>query len=264
MSLVVSEVSRHGIVMVGDSAVTTLQNAEIVGVRADAAKIQYTSKANVGIAMWGCGQVGEKPLDSWIAAFLESSIGSQDGLEIIGQRLAQQLNGEHEQAGRPWSELVCGFHLAGFKDALPRLWHVHCGHANEPAHELRLYHDYPEDQGWTDKHFRNMLENGFCGHLRNGYHPHFAALFDSIERYSDTLRKDVGINFPQDSLKGRLYFYKLLVQFVAGTLIAAGEHPGVNNILSAIAFDQNGLVFDEQISVQQGAEGLPEGFLSYF
>ncbi len=261
MTLVVSEVSHHGIIMVGDSAATIRGNDSTVeGI----AKVQYSTKATVGIAMWGHGQVGGKRLDSWIAEFIESKINPQDDLEMIGQHLAQQLNEELSQTKRPWCELVCGFHLAGFKNGLPRLWHIHCGHQNEPPHELKLYHDFPEDQGWTDEHFRNLLEGGGICHLRNGYHVYFAALFDSVMQYSKTLRQHLGTNFPQDSLKGHLHFYKLLVQFVAGTLVAAGRHPAVNNVLSAIAFEQNGLVFDERIPVQQEIEGPPEGFLVYF
>jgi len=214
--------------------------------------------------MWGHGQVGGKRLDSWIAEFIESRINPRDDLETTGQHLAQQLNKELSQTNRPWSELVCGFHLAGFKNGLPRLWHIHCGHQNEPPHELRLYHDFPEYQGWTDEHFRNLLGGGGICHLRNGYHHYFAALFDNVMQYSKTLHQHLGINFPQNSLEGHLHFYKLLVQFVAGTLIAAGEYPAVNNVLSAIAFGQNGLLFDERIPVQQQIERPPEGFLVYF
>lgn len=263
MTLVVSEISRHGIIMLGDSAITIKCKDGKKVARGGAAKVQYSSEANVGIAMWGYGQVGGKRLDSWIADFIRSKIDPESDLETIGQHLAQQLNKEFSLTNRPSSQaLRCGFHLAGYKNDLPRLWHVHCGHKNEPPHELRLYRDFPEDKGWTDEQFRNQLTYESY-HLRNGYYPHFASLFDSIMNYSKTL-KELSINFPQDSLKGHLDFYKLLVQFVAGTLIAAGEHPGVNDVLSAIAFDVNGLVFDERIQVQQEIERLPEDLLSYF
>ncbi len=262
MTLVVSEISRHGIIMVGDSAITEYRNDKIVGVQEGAAKVQYSTKANVGIAMWGYGNVGVKRMDLWIAEFVGSMIDDQDDIENIGQQLAQQLNKELSATNRPWCLLRCGFHLAGYKDGLPRLWHIHCGHKDEPPHELRLYHDFPEDKGWTDEQFRNRLTYESY-HLRNGYYPHFASLFDSIMNYSKTL-KEFCINFPQDSLKGHLDFYKLLVQFVAGTLIAAGEHPEVNDVLSAIAFNRDGLVFNEQLPVQQEIAGLPKGLMIYF
>jgi len=59
----------------------------------------------------------------------------------------------------------------------------------------------------------------------------------------------LGIELPHNSLEGQLNFHKLLVKFVAGALIAAGEHPGVNDRLSSISFNQNGLVTDEQFPV---------------
>lgn len=264
MTLVVSEISRHGIIMVGDSAITEYKNGKIVGVQEGAAKVQYSNEANVGIAMWGNFIVGQKRLDSWISEFIGSKIDPKNDMDMIGQEMAQKLNKELSETNMSWCLLRRGFHLAGYKDGLPRLWHVHCGHKNEPQHELRLYHDFPEDKGWTDEQLRNQLTYE-AYHLRNGYYPHFAYLFDSIvNNYSKTL-KELCINFPQDSLKGHLDFYKLLVQFVAGTLIAAGEHPTVNNVLSAIVFDQNGLVFDEriQIQLQQKKVDLPEGSLLY-
>ena len=209
--------------------------------------------------MWGYGQVGEKSLDSWIADFIESEIDSKDELKQVGQRLANRLNEELSKTKKPWSELVCGFHLAGYKNGNPKLWHVHCGHEHEERHELRLYKDFPDDQGWTDEDFQNSLLHGHFCHLRNGYHPIFASLFDSILNYSETLRQNFNIKFPHDSFEGRLRFYKLLVQFVADTLVAAGEHPGVNNVLSAIAFNQNGPVFDEPLPVAQEIEIPSEG-----
>ncbi|MFX0203408.1 MAG: hypothetical protein ACFFCW_45480 [Candidatus Hodarchaeota archaeon] len=267
MTLVVSDVSRYGFIMVGDSAVSIYENDNLVDVRGDAAKIHYSDRANMGIAMWGCASVGKQQLDSWIAKFIRSEIDSQDDLEMIGQRLAHQLNEEFSKTKKPWSELVCGFHLAGFRNGKPKLWHIHCGHENEPPHELRLYKDFPELKGLNDEGFQRFLTDRKgrpFSHLRNGYHPIFASLFDSIMRYSVTLNQDLGINFPQDSFEGRLSFYKLLVQFVADTLVAAGEDPCVNNVLSSIAFSQNGLIIDERIPVSEEIEILPEGFHLYY
>jgi len=264
MTLVVSDITRHGIVMVGDSAVTVMQNDEIVDIREEAAKVQYSPAANVGITMWGNGSIDGTSMDSWIAEFIEASITPGDDIEDIALRLAEQLNADLSRMGKSWNELRGGLHIAGYKNDLPRLWHIHTGPANEPQHELQLHLDFPELKGLNDIDFRVFLSQDedtfpkYC-HLRNGYIPHFAALFDSMMRYSRTLRA-LYIRFPQDSLEGRLTFYKLLVQFVAETLVAAGKHPGVNNVLSAIAFNQSGLVFDERILIREDIQNVPEGF----
>ena len=143
------------------------------------------------------------------------------------------------------------------------LFHAHCGHDNEPAHELRLYHDYPDDQKWSESHFRSLLSYGFI-HLRNGYHPLFGPLFQQSLGYAAQLRAAYNIQLPHPSLEGRFEFYKLLVRFVAGTLIASKLHPGVNDKLSAIAFDERGMVIDEELPVPSPAAGGPGAFDEYF
>ncbi len=86
-------------------------------------------------------------------------------------------------------------------------------------------------------------------HLRNGYTPHYALLFNSINNYINDLRQSMGINLPIESLQGRLNFHRLLVRFVAGALVAAGEHPGVNDNLSSISFTLGGLASDDRFPI---------------
>ena len=61
MTLVVTDVSQHGIVMMGDSAVTVVNNSEIIGARPGAAKVQYSPELNLGITIPGNGK--KKNLD---------------------------------------------------------------------------------------------------------------------------------------------------------------------------------------------------------
>jgi len=246
MTLVVSDISKHGIVMVGDSAVTRKCGATIIGVDAGAVKAQYCAIANVGITMWGYGQVDNTPLDLWVSNFLSKRVDVSDNIETIGIRLANDINQYHLASGKSWQELVCGFHLGGYINGKPHLYHVHCGHQNEPSHELRLYRDYPIDQNWTEQEFQHYLDNGFI-HIRNGYHPLFGTLFDNIMKYSEQLKTFFDITFPQDNLEGRLSFYKELVKFVAGVLVSSGMHEGVNSTLSSIAFNQKGIAINQEL-----------------
>lgn len=262
MTLVVSDISKHGVVMVGDSAVTKKRGGTVVDVVAGAVKVQYCPSANIGISMWGYGQVNGVHLDKWVFDFLQGSVTPTDTVESVGNRLAKQINEKHTPTGKPWSELVCGFHLGGYVSGLPHLYHVHCGHQGEPSHELRLYKDFPDGQHWDDAQFRFALENAFC-HLRNGYHPLFGPLFDNIMKYAQQLKAHLSITFPQDNIEGRLLFYKELVKFVAGVLAASGIHRGVNDTLSAIAFDKNGIVFDEQLPFAP-AKPFATGVLDYY
>lgn len=258
MTLVVSDISQHGIIMVGDSAVTYGSST-----KADAFKVQYAKAANVGFALWGNAGVDHRRIDHWLADFIRDEVKTGDSVEDIGQRLVGSLNAILEKSGHKWKDLVRGIHIAGYREGLPVLFHAHCGHENEPAHELRLYHDYPDDQKWSESRFRALLNYGFI-HLRNGYHPLFGPLFQKSLEYASQVRAAYNIQLPHPSLEGRFEFYKLLVKFVAGTLVASKIHPGVNDKLSAIAFDEKGMKFDEQIQVTAPEAGEAEVFKAYF
>lgn len=265
MTLVVSEISRHGIVMVGDSAITYSRGGVVLGVGDGAAKVQYSEKANIGFAMWGNAVIQGQQMDSWIKNFIDSTIEDNEDLELVGQRMCMEVKKAFEKEHRPWSDLIFGIHLAGYKNGLPRLWHIHCGHADKVPHEPNLYHDYPENQNWSEDYYRTLLFSPggpVSAHLRNGYTPHYAILSKVILEYINSLRQTLGIDLPKDCLEGHLAFQKILVNFVAGALVAAGEHPGVNERLSSISFTQNGIVSDERFSIVNWLNSIPNSFLS--
>ena len=58
-------------------------------------------------------------------------------------------------------------------------------------------------------------------------------------------------------------FYKELVKFVAGVLVASGKDQAVNATLSSIAFDQNGIVYNQQLSLSPATSSDP-GVLDYY
>ena len=251
MTLVVSEVSRHGVTMVGDSAIT-LRSGGIVKAESGASKIHYSPRLNMGFAIWGNAMVRCEQIDTWLSHYLDTVPESFSDIDRVAQNLATDLGAELAEESKPWSQLYCGIHVTGYKSGLPRLWHIHCGHAHEAPHEPRLYMDYPEDQGWSDDYYRTVMVSPgatFSCHLRNGYTPHYALLFDRMVEYSNNLRDELGIAFPQDTLAGHLEFHKVLVRFVAGALVAAGKHPGVNDQLSILAFTDNGAVIDERLPI---------------
>src|SRR5438093_5376229 len=179
MSLVVSDISVYGIVMVGDSAITRRKGGKLIDVLSDGSKIQYSEEANIGFAIWGRCNLADQRVDAWLRDFIKSEVRCGDSVESVGERLAKSLNKKIEAMKEPWKEQVRGIHLTGFRDDKPVLFHVHCGHPTEIPHELRLYHDYPDDQKWPMEEFESLLSRGVT-HLRNGFIKHFAALFDSM------------------------------------------------------------------------------------
>jgi len=262
MTLVVSEVSKHGIVMVGDSAITIdrQDGTDPIAV-GGASKVQYSRKANVGFAMWGYADVRGKRLDLWMDEFIRSEIEEGEEMESIGQRLTNRLKNELEQMGLPWCKLRFGIHMAGYQNGLPRLWHIHCGHSdfpyNEPPHEPRLYHDIPADNSPTDDWLWRIQE-GAAPHLRNGYWRHYAKLYDAIRNDYGSFHEYLKIKLPKEPLEGRLEFHKILVRLVAGLLSAVEPHPAVNNELSSVAFTNDGLKIDERLPLIEGSSIAPK------
>jgi len=55
-----------------------------------------------------------------------------------------------------------------------------------------------------------------------------------------------------------------LVQFIAGVLSASGEHQRVSEPLSAIAFNQNGLVINEQLPLSKLDQEVQADLINYF
>ena len=80
MTLVVSDISRYGIIMVGDSAVTR----RIGGVKTvsdDAFKVQYAGAANIGFGLWGNAGVDGGRMDYWLADFINNNVKADDSVE---------------------------------------------------------------------------------------------------------------------------------------------------------------------------------------
>ena len=239
--------------MVGDSAITRRGEGP-VRISDDGIKVQYSARANIGFAIWGRCNLPDQRLDYWLRDFIEASVREGNSVEDVGVRLADGLN---EQIARMAEPRRLGIHIAGFRDGIPVLFHVHSGHLEEQPHELRLYRDYPDDKQIPPDEFEKLLARGVVFHLRNGYYVTFSALFDSMLHYIEGLRELLGVELPQPSIRGRLDFYKLLVRFVADTLKITARTQSVNDRLCCVAFDGGGLRIDERLpsGEQEGEDG---------
>ena len=135
MTLVVSDISRHGIVIVGDSAITTGGGAAQGG----AAKVHYSPAANVGFATWGDARVGDIYMDEWLSDFAENHIPKSTSVEKVGQLLVDTLNPLMATNGRTWDDMRRGSHVAGYRGKVPVLFHVHSGPLESPAGPLKFF-----------------------------------------------------------------------------------------------------------------------------
>lgn len=258
MTLVVSDISRFGIIMVGDSAVTrkNFSDQQII-TKETAQKIFYHHKLNFGMALWG------RITDSYrchkynLSEILENYLEETDAqakpdIDIFGTDLAERLSEchkkfEYNSRKKLDSNSRFGIHLAGYKNGLPRLYHIHCGH-NERLYEYpQLYKDFPDHRGWDDDNFQQVLNRTNLPHLhlRNGYIPYFGAIFNQVQGFTESLKVNYDSEFklPAPNLKSRMLYFKMLVKFVADVLIVSeSKTRGVNNRLSVIAFTESGKV----------------------
>ena len=148
MTLVLSELTRFGIAMAADSAITFSEPLPTgdsrLRVVIGANKLQVIPKLNAGISIWGKGSiiVGDDviQMDTWIENLIAEREDDYDSLGSLATLLASEANNHirpidvsQEPGG------TVGFHLAGFVDyeGEPRqtFYHVHNGRSQ--ALEIR-------------------------------------------------------------------------------------------------------------------------------
>ncbi|MCC6156859.1 MAG: hypothetical protein IT350_02320 [Deltaproteobacteria bacterium] len=291
MTLVVSEISHLGIVMVGDSAVTEL--SEQGKTYSQAVKVQYSERAKIGISMWGWAPKPSTNIkaDRWLSDFLQTKVSNESDIEDVAWDLiveADRLFEGSEFAHSNWGRLARGFHIAGYSQGQPRLWHIHCGHSHEHPHSLILYKDFPENYAiayrlsvnlgpssdstsavdqfatfefkrglpltdLTDNPFSSKPHNDYIKMLNAGHYFHLRngeyRTFSKIyDKKIRQIRRAGAIQY-EESLDDRLLFYKELVVSVSNILRRQGMPPRVNDRLSAFAFNEDGLQIDERLQV---------------
>jgi hypothetical protein len=155
-----------------------------------------------------------------------------------GRKLAAALRDEGHKDGRPWCKLRGGVHVCGYQDGKPVLFHVHTGpEPPQPQGPFQLYEDFPD------------ASIGLC-HLRNGYYQMFGLLFESMQQYAAGLRL-LKFNWPESGVEDRISYYVIMVETVARTLEAAGRVQAVGKLVSAFAFNRNGLQVDKRLERTQ-------------
>ncbi|MCK5598697.1 hypothetical protein KAI78_03650 [bacterium] len=122
MTLILTELSTHGIAMLADSAIT--ENDEIIDREAN--KLQIIPNLNAGISIWGRGRINGISTDDWIADFIDNS-SSISKLGDFGKKLSEKLNSLMTTG--IIKELPLGFHLAGYEmvdgSSYPSFYHIH-------------------------------------------------------------------------------------------------------------------------------------------
>jgi hypothetical protein len=132
MTLILTELSKAGIAMAADSAISTWKNGKISTVdRRQWKKLLKVQRIKAGISYWGfVGKITTKRFDEW----LESKINDTDcytDLRSFADYLASEMNHAVGDKALP-DNYAAGIHVAGFElwgDGVsrPTLYHIHNG-----------------------------------------------------------------------------------------------------------------------------------------
>lgn len=146
MTLVLTEITRFGIAMAADSAITFREPLPAGGTRIrvvrGANKLQVIRGLNAGISMWGKFSLNDDliSMDTWIENLITEREDDYDSLESFATLLAFEANNHIQPINVTQDPFgTVGFHLAGFVDfegeTLQTFYHVHNGRSQ--ALEMR-------------------------------------------------------------------------------------------------------------------------------
>jgi len=241
MTLIITELSKFGIVMVADSAVTFTETlpdgSQFPHVLNGAQKLQAIPYLGAGISVWGLGnmptQNGNLSTDVWINDFIarHSQVAT---LSEFADCLTQELQ---ESLGE--NEISVGFHLAGFVEMenqkLPTFYHVRNvdgTFAHYEFHEFIVGQDFPP---------RELAENELYI-TRNGDYGAYAVLANAIHNALPIIQNGIGINIPYPSLQGRIAYHSAWIKFVSELYASSGLLRTIGGSISALGIYSDGQI----------------------
>lgn len=232
MTLVLTELTRFGIAMAADSAITfhepLLSGSSRSRVVMGAKKLQLIPKINAGISVWGQGSIDvddqEIYMDTWIEHFIAEREDDYDSLGHFATLLASEINNNIQPINVTQNPFgTVGFHLAGFVDfkgePMQTFYHVH--NARSQALEIRgekvadpsiinANHDFPP-----------QMAREFSGRLvwyrtRNGDLRIYNNLFGLLEGFLRRIGSETNIVIPHTtSIEDRAEWLKFQIKTMA-------------------------------------------------
>jgi hypothetical protein len=252
MTLIVSEVSKFGVVMVADSAITTQQSDILPSgqqvplyVRLGAAKVKQVPGKPIGTSFWGMGRIANIPTDIWLDDFFSNRIKPESTLEEICNILAEDVN---ESFFRHNQNDIGGFHIGSIisdtkNNTLPVLYHIHRGHEGQTPGKFELHKDYPNEHILKKENYYQNLKQGNRYFLRNGLHSAFANVQERIFQSIYALSQQNGINIPYPlSLKTLENLNRLIVGLLCDLIAISDNLEKVARPISSLTIDLKGNV----------------------
>jgi hypothetical protein len=234
MTLIITELSSLGIIMVGETAETvdclapdyTIQERSFVGL----IKVIPVQKLQAGLSYWGWAKIPPQEnkdgiyMDWWLQNFVSQRASEYDSIEALAKLLEKELRKfvpnmtDKELEELHWGN--GGIHLAGFvsKDGnnLPCFWSIHNGfsHTNKEADPQTVNACYDCEPA--------KFDTG-TAIFRNGEIEAYSQFFDAhLAKYLEEVQKKYGILMPYPSLGSRAEFWAAQIKFISALYEASG------------------------------------------
>lgn len=243
MTLIISEITSLGIVMVADTAVTESvklpSGKELVRVLNGFKKLQKIPYLSAGISMWGNGYVGSMPTDMWLSDFIESRT-DLDSIHSFADELANEL-----QASNGTNKEPMGLHLAGYVEVdgekRPTLYHIRNvdgTYEHFEFHDFIAGHDYPPVR-------KEDLPTGRHYTLRNGDYGTYAHIHATVETMLPLIQERLKITIPYPNLQSRVAYHAAWVRFVSNLYGCSGLYKTIGADVDAIGIYPDGRTIEQ-------------------
>ena len=243
MSLVLTELSKAGIAMATDSAISMLVNGQITTVDQKRwRKLLKVQKIGAAVSYWGSiGYITTERFDDWLERQIRD--GNYTDLPSFADYLSATMN--KACAGKPLPQgQPVGIHVAGFHkwcDGIqrPTFYHIHNGHGHvrfeqkiaivngqqcavetnphyewSPRELFARHNDFPPDNA-DPAACADVLDT--AGYMtRNGDYAPFIIISNGLTQICQTLSTIPGVSVPrqQGDLGPRVGFLKILTETV--------------------------------------------------
>jgi hypothetical protein len=247
MTLVLTELTLHGIAMAADSAVTTTNTVTGLSyVQPNAAKkLHQIPYLNAGVSCWGLGTISGMRTDQWLEDFIESNAGITT-LQEFGEELAINLNSlipsNNTQEGR------LGFHLAGFEDynsdSTPSFYHIHDDRSTT-LEQRGIFIDptlFNPNHDMPPHVFLQIASSGVGWITRNGDYLLYAQMFQLLENFFANLTP-LGIMIPHSqNVVDRAEYLVFQIRTVSELYRLSNLVPGIGGRINYLTITQNGIM----------------------
>jgi len=256
MTLILTEISKLGIAMAADSAVTTREISPsgqfIQQVLKGVTKLHLIHKLDAGISIWGQGRIDGVSSNIWLEDFIRTKEEEYDTLSSFASLLQEELRRyiPDIDVSNPRFELgTIGFHLAGFVDwggrLTPTFYHIHNGKSQvlemrgegdtiDPR-RVNANHDVPPDIA------RKLLDEGKAFLIRNGDFRPFAVVIESLSKSFEDLANELILIIPYSrSLEDRANWLKFEIKTMAELYSFSNKASVIGGDIATLTISEDG------------------------